>query len=461
MSRKIVITGLGAVTGLGVGVSALWDGLCAGRSAIGPIARFDPSGYRWKLGAEVKDFSAKDYVPKSYRKAVKVMVRDTELAVAAAKLAADDAGLVTRAQAGDGATGPALTYPAERLGCHIGAGLICSETQEISAAMVTARPADAAADVMAKTNGLTLKAWGTVRPEGHGGMENLQPLWMLKYLPNMLACHVTIIHGAEGPSNTITCAEASGLLSIGESCRVIERGAADVCFSGGAESKLSLMGVVRQGLAGRLAETGTAADNSVVRPYDSGAGGTVPGEAGGLLILEEQESACRRGARAYAEVAGFGAAHSPPPSIPPLAHGAEPKSNEGLTLAILAALEDAGITPDDVDAIIPQASGVPGLDQPEAGSLREVFASRLSKIPVVTLSPFVGDCAAGNAGILAAAGALCIRDQMLPARVHPGGYPPDLDVGPARARPARLNTLLVCTSSMGGQNAAAVLRQIP
>src|SRR5213078_5181940 len=95
MPRKTVITGLGAVTGLGVGVSALWDGLCAGRSAIAPITRFDPSGFRWKLGSEVKDFSAKDYVPKSYRKAVKVMVRDTELAVAAAKLAADDAGLVT------------------------------------------------------------------------------------------------------------------------------------------------------------------------------------------------------------------------------------------------------------------------------------------------------------------------------------------------------------------------------
>jgi len=164
MARRIFITGLGAVTGLGVGVSALWDGLCAGRSAIGPISRFDPSGYAWKLGSEVRDFSAKDYVPKSYRKAVKVMARDSELAVGAAKLAADDAGLVTRAQWSDGATGPALTYAPERLGCHIGAGLLCSEIQEISAAMVTARVPDPSPELLTKTNGLTLKAWGTVRP---------------------------------------------------------------------------------------------------------------------------------------------------------------------------------------------------------------------------------------------------------------------------------------------------------
>ena len=257
MTRKIVITGLGTVTGLGVGATALWEGLCAGRSAIAPLTRFDPSGFTCKVGSEVKDFSAREFVPKSYRKAVKVMVRDTELAVAAAKCAADDAGLVTRAQAGESNSSSVhvTTYAPERMGCHIGAGLICPETLEISAAMVTARPPNPSAAVMAKTNGLTLKAWGTVPPEGGVGMDNLPPLWMLKYLPNMLACHVTIIHGAEGPSNTITCAEASALLSIGESCRVIERGAADACFSGGAESKINLMGFARATLAGRLADT--------------------------------------------------------------------------------------------------------------------------------------------------------------------------------------------------------------
>jgi 3-oxoacyl-[acyl-carrier-protein] synthase II len=325
-------------------------------------------------------------------------------------------------------------------------------------AMVTAVDPNASAEVLASTNGLTLKAWGTVRPEGSGGMENLQPLWMLKYLPNMLACHVTIIHGAQGPSNTITCNEASALLSIGESMRVIERGGADVCFSGGAESKMSLMGVVRQGLAGRLADTGDTTDHSVVRPYDPSAGGTVPGEAGGLLILEESESARRRGAKVYAEVAGFGAAHSGPPSIPPLAVSDGP--NEGLSLAIRAALKDANLKVEDVDVIVPQGCGLPSIDQPEAATLREIFGARLANVPIVTLAPYVGDCAAGNGAVLAATAALCIRDQMLPARTHAGCYSADLEVGEAVSRHASVQVVLVCSSALGGQNAALILRKV-
>ena len=229
MQRRVFITGVGAITGLGVGASALWEGLCAGKSGIGPVTRFDATGFRCRLASEVKNFSAKDFVPKSYRKAVKVMARVTELAVGAAKCAAEDAGLVTKASLEADAS-KTLTYPLDRIGCHIGAGLICAETAEISSAMVTAREPGASSELVEKTNGLTLKRWGAIPPEGGGGMDNLQPLWMLKYLPNMLACHVSIIHGTEGPSNTITCAEASGLLSIGESHRVIERGAAELCF---------------------------------------------------------------------------------------------------------------------------------------------------------------------------------------------------------------------------------------
>src|SRR5690606_630761 len=225
---------------------------------LAPITRFDASGFGCSLGGEIRDFSARDYVPKGYRKAVKVMARDTEIAVGAAKLAVEDAGLVTRGVLADGDATP-TTYPAGRMGCQIGAGLIAAEVDELAAALVTARRED---------GGVDMKAWGGPHGGGGGGMENLTPLWLLKYLPNMLACHVTIIHGAEGPSNTITCAEASGLLSIGESMRVIERGAADACFSGGAESKINPMGLLRIDLAGRLAKSGCETDRSrIVRPY--------------------------------------------------------------------------------------------------------------------------------------------------------------------------------------------------
>ena len=147
---------------------------------------------------------------------------------------------------------------------------------------------------------------------GESGIGNLQPLWLLKYLPNMLACHVTIIHGCEGPSNTITCAEASGLLSLGESMRVIERGDAQVCFSGGIENKVNPMGIARMSLVGRFAEIPAGTDEpwKQVRPYDDSTSGAVPGEGGGILILEAKDSADQRGSKAYAEVLGVGSAQS-------------------------------------------------------------------------------------------------------------------------------------------------------
>ena len=153
--------------------------------------------------------------------------------------------------------------------------------------------------------GFDIAAWGA------SGMQNLTPLWMLKYLHNMLACHVTICHDCQGPSNTITCGEASALLSVGESMRVIGRGAADACLSGGAESKVNLMAVLRQQFAGRLAKAGIGDEASkVVRPFAANAIGGVPGEGGGILVLEAAESAQARGGAALAELAGFGASQS-------------------------------------------------------------------------------------------------------------------------------------------------------
>lgn len=458
-----MITGVGAVTPYGVGASTLWNGLVEGRPTLAPTTRLDANGFPCKLAGEVKDFSAKDYVPKHYRKAVKVMARDIEMAVAAAKVAVEDAGLTTRMTLAEGQVG-GTTYPSERVGCQIGAGLIAAEADELSAALVTARPAGATIEEPGA--GFSLRMWGTAAaPDGtvgSGGMNNLTPLWLLKYLPNMLACHVTIIHGCEGPSNTITCNEASGLLSLGESTRVIERDAADLCFSGGAESKINCMGILRLTYAGRLAETGAETDGSkVVRPYDAASPGMVPGEGAGILLLEEASAAAKRGAKAYAQIAGFGAAHSDPAHC--YANGSReiaPGADEGLQAAIESALDDAGVKPDEINAIVPHASGIPAMDAGEAGALRAVFGSRLASIPLVVVSPLIGESAAGNGAVLAAVGALCVRHQMIPARVNAGNCPRDLQAHAAPATKAALRHVLVCSSSFGGQNAAIVLRQV-
>jgi len=447
MHRRIAITGLGVVSPFGVGMSSLWDGLCSGVSAVARITRFDPSAFECRLAGEIKDFSAKDHVPKHYRKAVKVMSRDIELAVAAAKCAVEDAGLVTRASLGEEGQG-ATSYPAGRVGCHIGAGLVAAEIDELTSALVTATEPGGEAGKFSYTR------WGET------GLNNLQPLWMLKYLPNMLACHVTIIHGAEGPSNTITCAEASGLLSVGESCRVIERDAADMCFSGSAESKVNPMGLVRMLLAGRLGSTGDAASGpGACMPFDPASVG-VAGEAGGIVALEALDTAKARGATIMAEVIGFGAAHSGwPPYTPAQAReGVRARQDRGLTFAIQRAISDAGITPEDIDAVVPQGSGSRLEDEGEAGTLRLIFGQRLASIPLVLLCPAIGNSFAGTGGVMVAVAAQALAKQQLPARLQGGNPDTGLLAGPSPGGPTTLRHILVCGSSTGGQNAALVLR---
>jgi len=401
------------------------------------MQRLDASGFPCHLAGEAPaDLKARDFVPKRHRKAIKVMARDTVIAVAAAQLAAKDANLVTagRLDCDDGAS---PTIEPRRVGCQIGAGLIACETNELAMALATARdPATAQVD---------MRAWG------ERGMANLTPLWLLKYLPNMLACHVTIIHNAQGPSNTITCTEASGLLSIAEATRVIRRGAADACFAGGAESKLNHMGMMRLEFARRLAQVDEQADGAtVVRPYDRDAAGGVIGEMGGILILEEREAARARGARVYAVVAGVGAGQS-------IADGDTARESEGLSIAIESALRDADASARDIDAIVPHACGAPHMDAAEASAFRRVFSERLAEIPLITLPPNLGEGMAGAGGVAAGVGALALSRKTLPARIHAGSPEPDLRAEQTPMRDAPISRILVCTNALGGHNAALVL----
>lgn len=454
MDRRVVITGVGVVSAAGVGADRAWEALEAGRSCLGPVRAFDASGFDCRLGGEADGLDAREFVPKSYRKFIKVMARDTELAVAAAQLAVHDAGLSSRGSAETTRLPTAAGNPAldsDRTGCQIGAGLIAAELDELTGALATSRG----------ESGFDVRRWGTAEG-GAGAMNNLPPLWMLKYLPNMLACHVTIIHGAEGPSNTITCAESSGVLSLGESSRVIERGDADACFSGGAESKLNPLGYLRLGLSRRASPTGDATDGgAVVRPYDPSARGCVPGEGGAILMLEDGDRARERGpGRVYAEVAGFGAGHSGGSIFPGLfdEDPGEGFVDTGLRRAIRAAMDDARVTPDAIDALVPGALGIPAADRGELNALREVFGPRLPEIETITITPVLGNASAGHGALLAAVGAMAIRRQRLPARIHAGSAA-GIRVGAAPARGARLNNILVCTPSFGGQVGALVLRR--
>jgi 3-oxoacyl-[acyl-carrier-protein] synthase II len=438
MPRPVVITGLGPITAFGMGMDGLWDAMIEGRSAIGPITRFDASGFDCSVGAEMPAdaYDVRKIVPKSYRKATKVMCRDIELAVGAAAAAVADAQLITKGT--DPETPP--TIDPTRFGCHIGAGLIAAEADELTSALITSRTDDGTVD---------LKHWGAT------GMQNLTPLWLLKYLPNMLACHVTIVHDCRGPSNTITCCEASGALSLGESMRVIERGSADACLTGGTEYKINLLALYRQQCAGRLAQTnGSGAE--IVRPFDRRACGTVIGEGGALLIIEAEETARARGAPLHARLTSFAATQSYCEDTVGIA---ATDGGRGLADAITAALRQGGLDADAIHAIVPFGSSIPSVDQAEASAIKAIFGDRAARIPLVTTVPNVGNCNAGNGGVDLCVAARCLIEQKLPARLHTQGAD-GLDADACPAREARLDHVLVLSASQGGQNAAVVLSRI-
>ncbi len=441
--RRVIVSGLGPINGLGCGIQRTWRGVTEGRSAVGSIRAFDAAGFSCQVAAEIHDFNVRDYVPKSYRKATKVMARDIGLAVAGADLAARDANLVTKGTSDR--TGASPTYASSRMGAHIGAGLITAELNELTAALAEATDPQGDFDY---------RRWG------REGLSHLTPLWLLKYLPNMLACHVTIIHDAQGPSNTITCAEASATLSVGESLRVIQRGAADLCFCGGAESKLAPMTFLRQLMTGRINTTSNDHPTGAIKPFCRTAAGTVVGEGGGILVLEALDTYRARSEdtpdhqRVYAEVLGFGASQS----INRSARNLEPDPNgRGIALAIRAALQEANIHAAQVDLIIPFGIGVSEYDQAEAVALRCVFGEALVKVPVRSIKPMVGSCGAGTGGLDVCVAAAALLYQTVPAVVNCERPLDGINAGSAPARQASLNHVLVYSTGLGGQNAAIVL----
>ena len=442
MARDVLVTGLGPVCGFGFGVDALRVQVAAGGRALGRLSAFEAPVLTCQLVAECPDFKTRDYVPKTYRKQLKVMARDIELAVVAARLAVQDAALATAdpETAREGADG--ADYPPERLGCHIGSGLIATELDELI-------PAIAASTAGGDPLKLDLHAWG------RGGMERLTPLWLLKYLPNMLACHVTIIHDARGPSNTVTCNEASGNLSIGESMRVIQRGQADACICGGTESKINPMGLVRQQLTGRLLES-DGSDPAALRPFDAAASGTAIGEGGGLVVLEDAETFAARGSggTAHARLLGFGAAQTVNPKH--RNHQPDP-AGDGIRRAVEAALDDAGLDADAVDFVIPTGLGVPAWDAAEAAALRSVLGDRLAEVPVLAPRAALGSAGAGNDALDLTLAALILEHQQLPPADGPLLHRAQPLPACGATTTARLETALLVSTSLGGQCAALVV----
>lgn len=434
-SRRVVISGLGAISPLGLDVPTLWQALLDGRCGIAPIKAFDGSAMPCQLAGEVPDYSLREAVPKSYRKATKLMSRDIELAVYAAAEAFKSAQVVTKAAETD-----QPTFDAEQTAICYGAGLISCDLNELAACAVTCL-----------TDGtFDLKKWGTT------GMMNLTPLWMLKYLPNMLPCHIGIIHDIQGPSNTITCGEVSAHIAITEAAEMIARGDAQAAVGGGAEAKVNPIVMLRPCLLGRAATDANATPQRAIRPFAADAGGCVFGEAGTAVVMEEYEFARRRGAPLLAEfVAGASSSSLNPDRV-----HLEP-NGEGLAIAIQNTLQQAALEPRDIDLIIPCGTGIRQDDAAEAAALETVFGAALDKIDIWAIKPQTSHTGAAAGGLELIAAVKAIQTGLVGATLNG-----DKAAGHCRLRLTQkviqkpIRYALCCGYSFGGQTAAMLIKKV-
>ncbi|HEY8504366.1 MAG TPA: beta-ketoacyl-[acyl-carrier-protein] synthase family protein [Gemmataceae bacterium] len=368
--RRAVLTGVGVLSPVGSDRASFWQSLLEGRSGIRAITALDTSALPVRIGGEIPDFSAKKYLlEKNQRKALGMMSRPIELGVAAAALALRDAGV-----------GPGTLDPT-RFGVEFGAGMLATELDDlVRAAKVSTAPDPGA---------VSLPVWGGE------GMKEIPPKWMLKYLPNMPACHTSILFDAQGPNNTITSSEVASLLAFGEAYRIVGRGLADFMLVGGTESKMNPLSLVRHALFQKLSRRNDAPEKAL-RPFDRKRDGTVLGEAAAVFGLEELGHARRRGARVLAEVVGFASGFD--------------RGRKGGVLArvIRRALADAGIGPGDVDHVNAHGSATVEGDAFEARAVAEVFGGVRPAVPVFAGKSYVGNtgAAAGVVELLASVQAL-------------------------------------------------------
>jgi 3-oxoacyl-[acyl-carrier-protein] synthase II len=433
-SPRVVITGFGAITPLGLTASDTWASLCAGRVGINTITAFDPVGFTCQIAGQVPEYKIRDYVPKTHRKATKLMSRDIELAVVAAQEAFVHAGLVTK-----GIDPENININPERTGINLGAGLISCDLVELA-------PAVAASITEGKFD---------IRKWGQEGIELVTPLWLLKYLPNMLACHVGIIHDIQGPSNTITCAEAASHLAIAEAAQTIARGASDIALAGGAEAKVNPIVMIRQCLLKRATSENNDDPASACRPFDADAKGSVFGEAGGVVILENLDHATQRGAKVYAEVVGFGQSNN----INPAYEHLEP-DGKGIRIAIEKALTEARIDPEDLDLIIPHGTGIPADDRAEAQAIQAALGEAATKIAVWPTKSMLSNTGAAGGALDVIAAICAMNDGKIPPAKNCDRKTEGCNLNIInQPLETKIRYALCCSYTYGGQTAAVVLKK--
>lgn len=411
--ENIVVTGVGVVSPTGIGAAPFWTALIEGRSGIRPLGW--PSDPRWPepVGGVVIDFDPKQYVRP--RKSLKVMSRDIQLGFTAADLACVEAGIKDR------------PIDPERFGVVFGATLIPCEAEELVSAY----------------RGCTVEGEFRFDRWGHTAMVEMYPLWMLKYLPNMPACHIGIAQDARGPNNTVTLGDVSTVAAMNEALHVLQRGQADAIISGGTCSRHHMAVWVRSHAYGLSRN-----DGFHPRPFDARRDGLANGEGSATLFLEREEKATARGAQPIARVLGGATAFTPCKNAPE-------KRGDAICRAIRGALQDAGVSAADVGLLVAHGLGTIDEDRIEAQAIR----ATLGDVPVTAGKGAWGHLGAAAGSLEAALAVLALQNKLIPPTLNFEQPDPECPVNVVHGQPAPLEkpVAVVISHSRHGQAAALVL----
>ena len=409
-TRRVVVTGIGLVSPLGLDTATTWKGLLAGCSGVGPITLFDATQFTTRFAAEVKGFDPLNWVEK---KEVKKMDRFIQLAVAAADVAVADGGLDLEKADKD------------MVGVYIGSGIGGFATIEREHSALLA-----------------------------GGPRKISPFFIPSAIVNLASGWVSIRTGARGPNSATCTACTTSAHAVGDSYRLIQRGEADVMIAGGAEAALTPLGVGGF-CAMRALSTRNDDPAHASRPFDRDRDGFVMGEGSGILILEDLEHAQRRGARIYCEVVGYGMSSD-------AYHISAPSENgEGAFQVMRRTLKDAGVPPTAVDYINVHGTSTPTGDKTEVLAIKRAFGDHAGRLAISSTKSMTGHLLGAAGGLEAGIVALALRDQVLPPTINLENQDPecDLDVVPLKARHTRVDYALSNSFGFGGTNGALLFKR--
>ena len=409
MNRRVVVTGIGLVTPLGVGAEETWDALCAGKSGIGEITHFDTTGYPTRIAGEVKNFRKEDWLTAKDAKRTEKFIA---YSIAATRMALEDSGLKID------------ETNENRVGVITGCGLGGLQIMERTIVSVMTR-----------------------------GPKRVSPFFIPMLIGNMAPGMISIYFGAKGPNSSLATACAAGAHAVGDSFRVIQNGSADAMITGGVEAVVT-QSCIAGFSAMRALSTRNDDPQKASRPFDRDRDGFVVGEGSGILIIESLEHALERGAKIYAEIAGFGM------SGDGFHISAPPEDGDGAVRCMQAAIDDAGISYENVDYINAHGTSTPLNDLYETRAIKTVFKEKAHSIPVSSTKSMTGHLLGGAGGIETVFTALTIKGGIIPPTINYEKKDDecDLDYVPNEARKENVNYAMTNSFGFGGTNACLLLK---